>query len=122
MFTKFYLISSLLIGISAASASDSGFTTSSDSDSGDEGSRKRPRLSFHEAQAGKIALIDDLLADTTVMHKGKIAENKVKYEVNDDSVTITENNPAYTARHTFKHVEYKEGHGITGYFKKIKTN
>jgi hypothetical protein len=119
MFTKFYLISTLFIGISAVSASDSGFTTSSDSDSGDEGSRKR---SFHKAQAEKSSLIDNLLADTTVMHKGKTAENRVKYEANDDSVKITENNPAYTARHTFKRLEYKEGYGITGYFKKLKTN
>ena len=120
MFTKFYLISSLLIGISAASASD--YTTSESDDSDGERPKKRSRLSVYDAQTAKNSIIEDLLSNTTVMHKGKIAENKVKYEVNDDSVTITENNSAYTARHTFKHVEYKEGHGITGYFKKLKTN
>ena len=110
MFTKFYLISSLLIGISAASASDSGCTTS-DSDSGDERPIKRSRLAVYEAQTAKSAFIDDIFSESTV-------GSKIKYSVNAESVTITEKNSAYTARHTFKRAEHKEGYGITGYFKR----
>ncbi len=113
MFTKFYLISSLLIGISTVSAS--GYTTS-DSDSCDEERpNKRSRVSVYETQTQKSAFIDDIFSKSTV-------GSKVEYSANAESVTITEKNPAYTAKHTFKRTEYNEGHGITGYLKKNHSN